>query len=139
MVAVYASSSSDPSNTLQSKTYKSSVQQDPTIIVAKADELGLGKHTTTDGVTYTYSSNGTLPTPGSALFSEDIVGGMTLRRVSSASASSGTVTVHTTDASLADVLDRASISTSFQLFDVAAEASPQGSIVFIYRNRNRNI
>lgn len=122
VVAVYASSTSDPSNGLQTKTYKYPAQQDPSIVVAKADELGLGKHTTTDGSTYTYSSNGTLPTSGSALFSEDTAGGMTLRRVTSASASAGTVTVYTTDASLTDVLDRASIYSSFQLFDVASEA-----------------
>ena len=122
VVAVYATSSSVPSNSLQTKTYKYPVQQDPSVTVAKADELGLGTHTTIDGSTYTYSSNGTLPTSGSALFSEDTAGGMTLRRVTSASASAGTVTVYTTDASLTDVLDRGSVYSSFQLFDVASEA-----------------
>lgn len=122
VVGVYATSSSNPSNSLQTKTYKYPAQQDPSITVAKADELGLGQHTTTDGSTYTYSSNGTLPTSGSALFSEDTAGGMTLRRVTSASGSAGTVTVYTTDASLTDVLDRGSVYSSFQLFDVASEA-----------------
>lgn len=122
VVAVYATSSGDPSNSLQTKTYKFPVQQDPSIIVVTADELGLGTHTTTDGSTYTYSSNGTLPTSGSALFSEDTAGGMTLRRVTSASATADTVTVYTTDASLTDVLARGSVYSSFQLFDVASEA-----------------
>jgi len=122
VVAVYATSSSNPSNGLQTKTYKDPVQQNPAMVVAQADELGLGSHTTTDGSTYTYSSNGTLPTSGSTLFSEDTAGGMTLRRVTSASASAGTVTVYTTDASLVDVLNRGSVYSSFQLFDVASQA-----------------
>ncbi len=122
IIAVYASSTSDPSNALQSKTYKYPVEQDSTITVANADQLGLGKHTTTDGATYTYSSTAATPAESSALFSEDTSGGMTLRRVTSTSASGGTITVQTTDASLTDVLNRASIYNSFQLFDVAAEA-----------------
>ncbi|MEA3467797.1 MAG: DUF1566 domain-containing protein [Thermodesulfobacteriota bacterium] len=128
IVAEYFTSASNSSNSLQAKTYKYEVQVDNSTQVAKAADLGLGKHTTTDGTTYTYAG-GTPPTPGNALFSEDTAGGMTLRTVDSASSSGGAVTVYTSDASLTDVLDRGSIFSSFQLFDIAAQAKdlPAGS------------
>ncbi len=121
IVAEYTASASEPSNTLQTKTYKYPIQWDNSTTVVKAEDLGLGKHTTVDGTTYSYSG-GTPPAAGSALFSEDEAGGVTLRTVNSASSSGGTVTVHTSDASLTDVFDRASIYSAFQLFDVASEA-----------------
>ncbi len=121
VVAEYSASTSPPSNSLQAKTYKYKALLDNSTTVAKAVDLGLGKHTTTDGTTYTYAG-GTPPDPGSALFSEDTAGGMTLRTVDSTSSSGGVVTVYTSDASLTDVLDRGSIYSSFQLFDVAAQA-----------------
>lgn len=122
IIANYSSSFSNPSNQLQTKTYKNAPLLDPSAAVAVAADLGLGKHTTTDGITYTYVG-GTPPTAGSILFSEDATGGMTLRKVDSAAKSSSTVTVQTSDASLTDIVDRGSISNSFQLFDVAAQAT----------------
>lgn len=129
VVAEYSTSTSVPSNTLQTKTYKYKVLVDSSAIIAKAADLGLGKHTTTDGTTYTYSGGGTPPDTGAFLFSEDTAGGMTLRLVDSSSVSGDTVTVNTSDASLTDILDRGSIYSSFQLFDVAAQAKdlPAGS------------
>ena len=95
-------------------------------MVSKASDLGLGKHTTSDGIIYTYSS-GTPPAVGSILFSEDIAGGMTIRTVESTSSFGGEITVITSDASLVDVLDRASVYTSFKLFDVAEEGAALSS------------
>ena len=120
VVAVYKTGTSEPSNGLQAKTYKYKVQQDSSVIVALASELGLGKHSTVDGSTYTYSG-GTPPTPGSVLFSEDITGGMTIRTVDFSTSSNGTVTVYTSDASLTDALDQGTIYSSFQLFDIASQ------------------
>ena len=88
VVAEYSASTSTPSNSLQSKTYKYEVLQDNSTVVAKAVDLGLGQHTTTDGTTYAYSG-GTPPASGSVLFSEDTAGGMTLRTVNSSSNSGG--------------------------------------------------
>ncbi len=88
-----------------------------------ADDLGLGKYTTEDGVTYTFPS-GTAPEVNSVLFAEDSAGGKTLRRVVSATTSgSGEVTVTTGDASLTDVIDRGSIYSSVKLFDVQQAVS----------------
>lgn len=121
LIAVYNSMTSCSSNTLQSKTYQYPVQEDNSTVVSNATDLGLGTHTTTDGITYTYS-NGTPPAVGSVLFSEDSGGGMTLRTVDSVTSSADIITVVTSHASLTDVLDRASIYSSFQLFDVEEEA-----------------
>lgn len=123
IIAVYASSTSDPSNTLQTTTYKEPLLVDSTAVIANAADLGLGKHTTNDGIEY-YYSGGTQPPDGSILFSEDVTGGMTIRNVISSAifGTGGSVSVFTADASLTDVLDRASISSSFQLFDVAQGA-----------------
>ncbi len=121
IIAVYSKSTSDPSNSLQTKTYKYDVQQDSLVTIVKAVDLGLGTHTTVDGSTFIYTG-GTPPTPGSYLFSEDNNGKMTLRRVDSVSVSGTVVTVYTSSSSLSDVLDRASIYSSFQLFDVASQA-----------------
>lgn len=122
VIATYNGSTSCSSDSLQTKTYPFSVQQDPNTVVAIASDLGLGKHTTVDGITYIYSS-GIPPPVGSILFSEDIAGGMTIRRVESTSILGGEVTVITSDASLTDVLDRAANYTSFKLFDVVEETA----------------
>ena len=121
VIAFYSRSTSEPSNELQSKTYTLPVQQDGSATVAIAADLGLGQHTTGDGITYTYSG-GTPPTPGSVLFSEDTAGGTTVRTVDSSSVDGGTVTVVTSDACLTDALDIASVYSSLQLFDVASQA-----------------
>ncbi|MCI5209087.1 MAG: DUF4382 domain-containing protein, partial [Candidatus Electrothrix sp. ATG2] len=84
IIAHYSTYSSEPSNELHTKTYKNPVQQDLSVIAVKATDLGLGKHSTTDGITYIYTG-GTPPEVGSILFSEDITGGMTIRRVDSVS------------------------------------------------------
>ncbi len=123
VVAVYSASTSGASNSLQSKTYKYAAKENSLNVVEYADALGLGKHTTSDGSTYTYSAGGTPPAIDSILFSEDITGGMTIRTVVSTSVSGAVVTVETSDASLTDALDVGSIYSSFQLFDVASQAS----------------
>ena len=120
VTAVYSASTSGASNSLQSKTYKHAAKENSVNVVEYADTLGLGKHTTSDGSTYTYSAGGTPPAIGSILFSEDITGGMTLRTVVSTSTSGGVVTVETSDASLTDALDVGSIYASFQLFDIGS-------------------
>jgi hypothetical protein len=122
IIAVYSASASSPSNQLQSKTYKNPVQLDSSATVAVAADLGLGKYTAS-GTIYTYTGTGTPPKVGSILFSEDAAGGMTMRTVDSASRSGSAVTVQTSDAALTDAIDRGSISNSFQLFDVAAQAA----------------
>ncbi len=121
--AVYSNDFSEITNELQSKTYKSPVQLDASATIAVASELGLGKHITADGITYTYA-DGTPPTEGSILFSEDAAGGMTLRKVDSASSSGdGIVTVQTSEAALTDVVDRGAISDSFHFVDIAGQAN----------------
>jgi hypothetical protein len=125
VVAEYADTTSNPSNTLETKTYKYKVLVDNSTVFATASELGIGKHTTTDGTTYTYSGRGTLPDTGnSVLYSEDTAGGATLRTVYAVlhDINGNGGIVYTSDASLNDVLDRAEIYSSFQLFDVASEA-----------------
>ncbi|MCI5166394.1 MAG: hypothetical protein D3903_09915 [Candidatus Electrothrix sp. GM3_4] len=125
IIAHYLTFSGEPSNELQIRTYRNPIQQDLSVTAVEAADLGLGKHTTTDGVTYTYTG-GIPPEIGSVLFSEDVAGGMTLRTVDSTvdsvSTSGNTVTVETSDASLIDTLDVGSIYTSFLLFNVATQA-----------------
>jgi hypothetical protein len=123
IIATYSDNSESVSNALQSKTYKYTVKLDENTVVSIADDLGLGKYTTADGVTYTFPS-GTAPEANSVLFAENSAGGKTLRRVVSATTSgSGEVIVTTGDASLTDVIDRGSIYSSVKLFDVQQAAS----------------
>jgi len=122
VVANYSTYTIVSSNTLQCRTYPYSIQKDPTTKISNSLVLGLGKHTSSDGVIYKYS-RGIPPSVDSILFSEDISGGMTIRRVESVSASNNEITVITSDASLVEVLDRASIYTSFKLFDIAKETA----------------
>lgn len=122
VIATYNSGTRCSSNSLQTKTYPFSILEDPNTEIALASDYGLGKYTTSDEFTYIYSS-GTPPPVGSILFSENITGGMTIRRVDSTFVSGAEVTVITTDASLTDVLSRASNYTSFKLFDVAEETA----------------
>ncbi len=121
VIAVYNASASNPSNCLETKTYAHSVQTDPSATVQIAAGLGLGSHSTTNGITYTYIG-GTPPSVGSVLFSEDEGGAITLRTVDSVNSSGGTITVNTSDATVSDALNRASIYTAFQLFDIESEA-----------------
>lgn len=94
LIATYTDSTSNPSNTLEAKTYKFTPEVDPTFPIVNASDSGLGKHTTTDGITYTYSS-GTPPSVDAILFSEDVNGGFTLRNVISSTIDGSTVTVTT--------------------------------------------
>ncbi|MCD4722418.1 MAG: hypothetical protein K8S13_21545 [Desulfobacula sp.] len=126
VIATYANHTSCASNCLQTKTYPFPIQENQNTVISKAWDLGLGKHTTSDGITYIYSE-GTLPPVGSILFSEDVAGGMTIRRVESATSSGAEITVVTSDASLVDVLDRGAGFTAFKLFDVAQEAEEMPS------------
>ncbi len=123
IIATYRNYISEPSNILQAKTYKDSILVDSSVEIVIASDLGLGSHTTSDGIFYTYSG-GSPPSGGSILFSEDVLGGMTIRTVvtSSVNPADGSVFVLTSEASLNDVIDRGSIYSSFQLFDVAQEA-----------------
>lgn len=116
IVAIYTSGTSSHSNTLHARTYSFPVELDPTTVTFNATDLGLGKHTTDDGINYSYSG-GTPPQVGSILFSEDIAGGMTIRTVESVSATGGTISVVTSDASLTDVVDRGSVYGSMKLVD----------------------
>ncbi|MDH3329267.1 MAG: DUF1566 domain-containing protein [Desulfobulbaceae bacterium] len=132
IVAHYLSGNSSPSNTLQSRTYENDIQLDSSTTVEIAEELGLGTHSTLDGTTYTYTTgNGTPPQVGSKLFSEDESGATTLRTVDSISSDVSTITVQTSDASLTEIIDTGSVSSSFLLFDMeetAASITPQSAI-----------
>lgn len=121
IVAEYSASASEPTLELQTKTHKYSVVINASAVYNEAADLGLGKHTTTDGIIYTYSG-GTPPAVGSILFSEDVSGGFTMRTIDSVSSSGGTVTVHTSSADLTEVIDRGSIYSSFRLVDVSTSA-----------------
>lgn len=120
--AVYSATNSDTSNTLQSKTYKTAVTVNTSRILEKAEDLGLGKYSTTDGLVYTFAGGGTAPATGSIFISENVDGGMTLRNVDSSYSSGGKIIVETSDASLTDILDSGSIYSSFKLFDVTSKA-----------------
>ena len=125
IVAVYSDSTQDTSNILQTKTFKNAVAPDSSSVVVKAEDLGLGKYTTDDDITYTFST-GTLPDPDNILIAENVAGGITLRRVVSATKlSDGTVSVVTGDASLTDVFDSGSIYSSMKLVDLQEEVSQQ--------------
>lgn len=117
VVAIYTGGISSHSNSLHTGTYPFPVELDPTTVISDAAALGLGKHTTDDGINYTYSG-GTPPQVGSVLFSEDIAGGMTIRTVESVSSTGGTVSVVTSDASLTDVVDGGAVYTSMKLVDL---------------------
>ena len=137
VVAVYDSSTSQPSNEVNTKTYKQAVQLDPSAVVqtsssmglktidyrSQVDDLGLGTHTTSDGITFVYAnSGGTAPAVGAFLFSEGVDGAIVVRKVESVSTAGGVITVVTSDASLADALDVASVNSSIQLFDIQSYA-----------------
>lgn len=121
VVAVYSDASFELSNTLETKTYKYLPALDPTVTVVKSSDLGLGKHTTPDGIEYVYNS-GSPPIPGNYLISEHIDGGLTLRLVDSVIQSGTTITVYTSDASLTEILDQGSIYSSFQFVDIQEQS-----------------
>ncbi len=130
VVALFSGSQkSAVSNSLQARTSPQPVAMDPATVVATAADLGLGTFTTTNNSTYLFqSTSGTPPAVNSVLVAEDGSGGMTLRRVTSASKANGEVTVETTAASLTDVFDTASLSTSFKLVDVQQPAQALGKL-----------
>ncbi|MFA5905397.1 MAG: hypothetical protein WC836_15800 [Desulfobacula sp.] len=124
VVAVFPGNhKSAASSPLQTRTYPAPVVLKPATVVKNAADLGLGAFTTADDSTYVFTSNtGNLPEKDSVLFAEDMSGRMTLRRVASAEKTNGVVTVGTTAASLTDVFNRASFSSSFHLVDVQQQA-----------------
>ncbi|WPD24370.1 MAG: fibronectin type III domain-containing protein [Candidatus Electrothrix scaldis] len=125
IVAEYSDSSKESSNTLQAKTFQNTVLPDASSVVVQAEDLGLGKYTTDDDITYLFST-GTPPGTDNILIAENVAGGTTLRRVVSATKlTDGSVSVVTSDASLSDVFDRASIYSSMKLVDVQEEAAQQ--------------
>ncbi len=129
VVAIYPSSVSEPSTTLQAKTSKYEIQLDDSTSMVIAEDLGLGHHTTTDGSSYTYtdaSPGGTLPPADSILFSENVDGGMTLCSVvDSSREADGTVIVQTSQGSLTDILDQGTIYSSFLLSEESSLGADQ--------------
>jgi Leucine-rich repeat (LRR) protein len=128
IVAGYGDDSEENSNILQAKTFQNTVTLDASSIVVQAEDLGLGKYTTDDDITYIFFT-GTPPATDNILIAEDVAGGITLRRVvSAAKLSDGSVSVVTSEASLTDVFDRGSIYSSAKLFDVQQEEAAQDSM-----------
>ncbi|XCN71031.1 MAG: fibronectin type III domain-containing protein [Candidatus Electrothrix aestuarii] len=125
IVAEYSDSSKESSNTLQAKIFQNTVLPDASSAVVQAEDLGLGKYTTDDDITYLFST-GTPPGTDNILIAENVAGGITLRRVVSATKlTDGSISVVTSDASLSDVFDRGSIYSSMKLVDVQEEVPQQ--------------
>jgi hypothetical protein len=140
VVAIYTGGTSSDSNSLHARTHPFPVELDPTTVISDAAALGLGKHTTDDGINYTYSG-GSPPQVGSVLFSEDIAGGITIRTVESVSSTGGTVSVVTSDASLTYVVDRGAVYTTMKLVDIdgaTGASTSQGKGMATLKTSTRN-
>ncbi|MCI5190796.1 MAG: hypothetical protein D3905_13610 [Candidatus Electrothrix sp. AS4_5] len=113
------------------QTATSEVVVQPDVKMVTTDQLGLGEHTVgTDGTTYTYSK-GTAPKPEEVLFSDDKDGGITLRKVKTATKNpDGTVTVETLDAALSDVLQEAEVNSSLNLINLDRATADPHSVTF---------
>jgi len=90
-----------------------------TIPVATSAALGLGLHTQNgDTLTFNKTAGTTVPMINSVLVSQGSDGYL-LRRVDNVTVSGSQINIATSSASLSDVLDQGTVSTTMQLFDVA--------------------
>ncbi|RKZ73848.1 MAG: hypothetical protein DRR19_30600, partial [Candidatus Parabeggiatoa sp. nov. 1] len=105
-------------------TFNQPVVVSTTIQFAEDKQLGLGEATTEDGTVFTYPSgdSGEQPEVGSVLF-VNVGRDVYLRKVDSVENTAQGLVVQTSEAQLADVLEKGTIDTQLRLFDINEAAS----------------
>ncbi len=90
-------------------------------IVVTSDELNLGEHVQNgDQLIYPYSQTATIPEVGSIIASQGSNETGVLRRVDNVTTNDSEIIIDTSTASLADVFEQGTVSTTVKLFDVDA-------------------